>query len=160
MKKVLGLFLIALLLLVVGACSNDKAASNGEKAKQEENKADDNQKAVKSALLTYQNEVMKEIRSMEAAFTDEEQDLNEALAQFEKNVAEIEIPKELNGQKSELEAAAAKLTEYYTNKVAQVNGDTANTEQTDALKQEYTDTITKVFEDAKAIPPSFEGVFQ
>ncbi|PLR80829.1 hypothetical protein CVD25_07955 [Bacillus canaveralius] len=157
MKKILALCMVALLLSVIGACSNDKAASNGEEAKQAENKTDDNQKAVKSALLTYQNDVMKEIRTMEAAFTDEEKDLNEALAQFGNNVSEIALPKELSAQKTELEAATGKLKEYYTNKI---NGESANTEQTDALKQEYIDQITKVFEDAKAIPPSFDGVFQ
>ncbi|KON88470.1 hypothetical protein AF332_17725 [Sporosarcina globispora] len=162
MKKLSFLLSAAVLALMLGACSNEEASKGEEKEEEtaETTKADQESKKVRSALLSYQGEVTKVIRNTEANLTAEGQDPAEAAAAFEKDAKAVSVPEELKDQLKDMEAAVDSLSQYYAKKAELVKAGSEDMAEAEPFKEEYINSMTKVFEKAELSAPSFNSVFQ
>ncbi|MCM3532510.1 hypothetical protein M4D56_25895 [Cytobacillus oceanisediminis] len=161
MKKLSFLISAAALTLMLGACSN-KASTGDEKeeATAETTEAADEGKEVRSALLSYQGEVTKVIRNTDANLTAEGQDPAEAAAAFEKEAKAVSVPEELTDYTKDIEAAVDSLSQYYAKKAELVKAGSQDMSEAEPFKEEYINSMTKVFEEVELSAPAFNSVFQ
>lgn len=172
MKKLLSLLSVSMLLFVLAACGSESSeGSNGDSntEKQETVQEEGVSKEVKTALLEYQGSVIKVIRSAESTFagyaTPEDVEAAEvkpatAAETVVSEIAGIEIPAELADYQADIEASSEKLSQFYTKKAELLEAGSEDLTEADALKQEYIDTINKVFNEVKLSVPTFDMVFQ
>lgn len=162
MKKTLSLFLSSVLLLGLAACSSTetKETSSEEKTDVAETAKVDQNKEVRSALLTYQGAVTKVIRTAEGGFGDGESDVVEVAKTFSTEIAAVEVPEELKDYSSELEKANQDLAQYYTKKAELVKAGSEDFAEADTFKQSYIDAVNGVFEKVELSAPAFKGLFQ
>jgi PBP1b-binding outer membrane lipoprotein LpoB len=161
MKKLLFLLSAVLLMVLLGACSNEEA-SKEEKNKEDAAAAEtaDESKEVRSALLSYQGEVTKVIRNTEASITAENQDAAEVAAAFEKDAKAVSVPEVLSDYASDIDASVDSLSQYYAKKAEILQGGSQEMTEAEPFKEEYINTMTKVFEDVELSAPVFNSVFQ
>ncbi|WHY64008.1 hypothetical protein [Cytobacillus firmus] len=162
MKKLPFLLSAAALTLMLGACSNKEASKGEEKeeAAAETTESADESKEVRSALLNYQGEVTKVIRNTDASLTAEGQDPAEAAAAFEKDAKAVSVPEELTDYAKDIEAAVDSLSQYYAKKAELVKAGSEDMAEAEPFKEEYINSMTKVFEEVELSPPAFKSVFQ
>ncbi|MDM5225604.1 hypothetical protein QUF73_05215 [Cytobacillus sp. NJ13] len=162
MKKLSFLLSAAVLTLMLGACSNEEASKGEEKEESaaETTDAADEAKEMRSALLSYQGEVTKVIRNTDANLTAEGQDPAEAAAAFEKEAKAVSIPEELINYTKDIEAAVDSLSQYYAKKAELVKAGSEDMAEAEPFKEEYINSMTKVFEEAELPAPAFSSVFQ
>ncbi|WP_442593961.1 hypothetical protein [Neobacillus sp. D3-1R] len=161
MKKTLSLLLSSVLLLGLAACSStEKEASTDEKTEVAETAKVDQNKEVRSALLSYQGAVTKVIRTAEGGFGDGESDPVEVAKTFSTDIAAVAVPEELKDYASELEKGTQDLTQYYTKKAELVKAGSEDFAEADTFKQSYIDAVTGVFEKVELSAPAFKGLFQ
>ncbi|MBG9443705.1 hypothetical protein LG298_11660 [Cytobacillus firmus] len=162
MKKLPFLLSAAALTLMLGACSNKEASKGEEKeeAAAETTESADESKEVRSALLNYQGEVTKVIRNTDASLTAEGQDPAEAAAAFEKDAKAVSVPEELTDYTKDIEAAVDSLSQYYAKKAELVKAGSEDMAEAEPFKEEYINSMTKVFEEVELSPPAFKSVFQ
>ncbi|CAM3642821.1 hypothetical protein GCM10009865_26280 [Aeromicrobium ponti] len=162
MKNLLFLLSAILLMVVLGACSNEEA-SKGEENKEDaaaaKTEAADESKEVRSALLSYQGEVTKVIRNTEASITAEDQDAAEVAAAFEKDAKAVSVPEELSDYAQDIEASVESLSQYYAKKAELLKAGSEEMAEAEPFKEEYINTMTKVFEDVELSAPVFNSVF-
>ncbi|UII54250.1 hypothetical protein LS684_11155 [Cytobacillus spongiae] len=166
MKKLLSLLFLSLLLVALAACSSDSASSDNKESKEEEKTEEkeateqvDGQKAVRSALLSYQGEVTKLIRSTEAGLSTEGADQVEVATKFGTDLATVSIPAELADHQADLEASVESLKQYYAKKAELLKAGSEDLAEADKLKEEYVTSVTKVFEAVELTPPLFKSLF-
>lgn len=152
----------ATLTLMLGACSNEEASKKDEKeeAAAETTESADESKEVRSALLNFQGEVTKVIRNTDANLTVEGQDPAEAAAAFEKDAKAVSVPEELTDYTEDIEAAIDSLSQYYVKKAELIKAGSEDMAEAEPFKEEYIDSMTKVFEEVELSPPAFKSVFQ
>lgn len=162
MKKLSFLLSAAVLILMLGACSNEEASKGEEKeeAAAVTTEAADEGKEVRSALLSYQGEVTKVIRNTDANLTAEGQDPAEAAAAFEKEAKAVSVPEELTDYTKDIEAAVDSLSQYYAKKAELVKAGSEDMAEAEPFKEEYINSMTKVFEEVELSAPAFNSVFQ
>ncbi|MGA5689025.1 hypothetical protein [Cytobacillus pseudoceanisediminis] len=162
MKKLSFLLSAAVLTLMLGACSNEEASKGKEEeeAAAETTEAADEGKEVRSALLSYQGEVTKVIRNTDANLTAEGQDPAEAAAAFEKEAKAVSVPEELTDYSKDIEAAVDSLSQYYAKKAELVKAGSEDLAEAEPFKEEYINSMTKVFEEVELSAPAFNSVFQ
>ncbi|MCS0789392.1 hypothetical protein NX021_14660 [Cytobacillus firmus] len=162
MKKLSFLLSAAVLTLMLGACSNEEASKGKEEeeAAAETTEAADEGKEVRSALLSYQGEVTKVIRNTDANLTAEGQDPAEAAATFEKEAKAVSVPEELTDYSKDIEAAVDSLSQYYAKKAELVKAGSEDLAEAEPFKEEYINSMTKVFEEVELSAPAFNSVFQ
>jgi ABC-type glycerol-3-phosphate transport system substrate-binding protein len=160
MKKLSFLLSAAALTLMLGACSNEEASKGEEKEAAETAETADESKEVRSALLNYQGEVTKIIRSTDASLTAEGQDPAEAAAAFEKEAKAVSVPEELTDYTKDIEAAIDSLSQYFAKKAELVKAGSEDMAEAEPFKEEYINSMTKVFEEVELSPPAFKSVFQ
>ncbi|WP_282140816.1 hypothetical protein [Cytobacillus oceanisediminis] len=162
MKKLSFLLSAAALTLMLGACSNEEASKGDEKEEgtAETTEAADEGKEVRSALLSYQGEVTKVIRNTDANLTAEGQDPAEAAAAFEKEAKAVSVPEELTDYTKDIEAAVDSLSQYYAKKAELVKAGSQDMSEAEPFKEEYINSMTKVFEEVELSAPAFNSVFQ
>ncbi|MBG9588772.1 hypothetical protein [Cytobacillus firmus] len=162
MKKLPFLLSAAALTLMLGACSNEEASKGEEKEETaaETTESANESKEVRSALLNYQGEVTKVIRNTDASLTAEGQDPAEAAAAFEKDAKAVSVPEELNDYSKDIEAAVDSLSQYYAKKAELVKAGSEDMAEAEPFKEEYINSMTKVFEEVELSPPAFKSVFQ
>ncbi|WP_370221867.1 hypothetical protein [Cytobacillus sp.] len=164
MKKLSFLLSAAVLTLMLGACSNEEASKGEEKeepaAEATETEAADEAKEVRSALLNYQGEVTKVIRNTDANLTAEGQDPAEAAAAFEKEAKAVSVPEELTDYTKDIEAAVDSLSQYYAKKAELVKAGSEDMAEAEPFKEEYINSMTKVFKEVELSAPAFNSVFQ
>lgn len=162
MKKLPFLLSAAALTLMLGACSNEEASKGEEKEETaaETTESADESKEVRSALLNYQGEVTKVIRNTDASLTAEGQDPAEAAAAFEKDAKAVSVPEELKDYSKDIEAAVDSLSQYYAKKAELVKAESEDMAEAEPFKEEYINSMTKVFEEVELSPPAFKSVFQ
>ncbi|MBY6053665.1 hypothetical protein [Cytobacillus firmus] len=162
MKRLPFLLSAAALTLMLGACSNEEASKGEEKeeAAAETAESADESKEVRSALLNYQGEVTKVIRNTDASLTAEGQDPAEAAAAFEKDAKAVSVPEELTDYTKDIEAAVDSLSQYYAKKAELVKAGSEDMAEAEPFKEEYINSMTKVFEEVELSPPAFKSVFQ
>ncbi|MEK3854616.1 hypothetical protein [Cytobacillus sp. FSL H8-0458] len=162
MKKLSFLLSAAALTLMLGACSNEEASKGEEKEETAAETAEsaDESKEVRSALLNYQGEVTKVIRNTDASLTAEGQDPAEAAAAFEKDAKAVSVPEELKDYTKDIEAAVDSLSQYYAKKAELVKAGSEDMAEAEPFKEEYINSMTKVFEEVELSPPAFKSVFQ
>lgn len=162
MKKTLSLFLSSVLLLGLAACSSTsetKEANSEEKTEVAETEKVDQNKEVRSALLTYQGAVTKVIRTAEDGFGGGELDPVEVAKTLSTEVAAVEVPEALKEYAGELEKANQDLTQYYTKKAELVKAGSEDFSEADTFKQSYIDAVNGVFEKVELSAPAFKGLF-
>jgi ABC-type enterochelin transport system substrate-binding protein len=123
-KNKLLFFLSAVLLMVLlGACSNEEA-SKEEKSKEDAAAAEtaNESKEVRSALLSYQEEMTKVISNTEASITAEGQDAAEVAAAFEQDAKAVSFPEVLSDYASDIDASVDSLSQYYAKKAELLKG--------------------------------------
>ncbi|MBG9544250.1 hypothetical protein ABE29_16090 [Cytobacillus firmus] len=155
MKKLSFLLSAAALTLMLGACSNEEASKGEETAE-----SADESKEVRSALLNYQGEVTKIIRNTDASIIAEGQNPAEAAAAFEKDAKAVSIPEKLTDYTKDIEAAVDSLSQYYVKKSELVKAGSEDMAEAEPFKEEYINSMTKVFEEVELSPPAFKSVFQ
>ncbi|WP_436376507.1 hypothetical protein [Cytobacillus sp. BC1816] len=162
MKKLSFLLSAAVLTLILGACSNEEASKGEEKEESaaETTEAADEGKEMRSALLSYQGEVTKVIRNTDANLTAEGQDPAEAAAAFEKEANAVSVPEELTDYTKDIEAAVDSLSQYYAKKAELVKAGSEDMAEAEPFKEEYINSMTKVFEEVELSAPAFNSVFQ
>lgn len=162
MKKLSFLLSAAALTLMLGACSNKEASKGEEKEETAAETAEsaDESKEVRSALLNYQGEVTKVIRNTDASLTAEGQDPAEAAAALEKDAKAVSVPEELKDYTKDIEAAVDSLSQYYAKKAELVKAGSEDMAEAEPFKEEYINSMTKVFEEVELSPPAFKSVFQ
>ncbi|MFD2445612.1 hypothetical protein ACFSO7_16755 [Bacillus sp. CGMCC 1.16607] len=164
MKKTGTLLVSSLLLLGLTACSSDsgKSEDKGKEEKTEvvEKEKVDQNKELRSALLTYQGAVTKVIRGAEDGIAGGELDPTEVANTFSTDLTAVEIPDTLKEYASDLEKANQDLTQYYTKKAELLKAKSEDFTEADTLKQSYIDAVTGVFEKVELSAPAFKGLFQ
>jgi anion-transporting ArsA/GET3 family ATPase len=148
-------------MVLLGACSNEEA-SKEEKNKEDAAAAEtaDESKEVRSALLSYQGEVTKVISNTEASITAEGQDAAEVAAAFEQDAKAVSFPEVLSDYASDIDASVDSLSQYYAKKAELLKGGSEEMTEAEPFKEEYINTMTKVFEDVRLSAPVFNSVFQ
>ncbi|MFE8699451.1 hypothetical protein ACFYKX_02310 [Cytobacillus sp. FJAT-54145] len=159
MKKYLSFLLAGSLVVALGACSAQEETKQEEKVEETAGQTEDNAKAVRSSLLSYQGEVTKVIRSVEGTLADPEQDPTAAVATFGDDVKAIAIPEELKDYTTDIEAALENLTQYYTKKAELLKAQATDMSEAETFKEEYITNMTKVFDGVELSPPVFSSLF-
>ncbi|MEN8699897.1 hypothetical protein [Bacillus infantis] len=165
MKKLMALLMASLMTAGLAACSEDtskEADTEKDTSAAETETADqaDGSKEQKSALLSYQSEVTKLIRSTEASFAEEGKDPAEAASAFEPGLDGIEIPEELSDYSADIEGASENLVQYFTKKGELLKAGSEDMAEAETFKEDYITGMTKVFEGVDISTPAFKGMFQ
>jgi endonuclease V-like protein UPF0215 family len=110
-------------MVLLGACSNEEA-SKEEKSKEDAAAAEtaNESKEVRSALLSYQEEMTKVISNTEASITAEGQDAAEVAAAFEQDAKAVSFPEVLSDYASDIDASVDSLSQYYAKKAELLKG--------------------------------------
>jgi hypothetical protein len=179
MKKFLALSAAALLALSVG-CSQDKETEKKEDAKPAAAEKKEDPNAAKKSLLTFEGNLMQELRAYHAPFNayaaglekegeealpkEELEALKaEAKAGGEKAIAAIpsvEVPTDLSEEnQTTIKAALEDLKKSYEARVAGLE-DAAKMEEADTLFASFEEKLNSIHEEMKLIPGVFSAELQ
>lgn len=165
MKKSLSFILAGMLVTSVVGCSNAEETKEEEVKVEEttaevDNNEEETAKAARSALLSYQGEVQKVIRSVEGTLGTEGTEPTETAAQFVEDVKAVTIPAELSEYQADIEAALDNLTQYYTKKAELLKEGAEDTSEASSFKDEYINGMTNVFGQLELNAPLFNTIFK